>query len=100
MKTYFKLGSWNVICDVCGFQFKADEVLKRWDGLYVCKDDYEPRHPSDFLRVREENTSVPYSRPDVADVFIGNICTVPGLSAVPGFATPGCSIPGRTGPTS
>jgi len=29
----------------------------------VCKDDYEVRHPQDFLRVQQEKISVPWARP-------------------------------------
>ena len=61
---YLKLGDWNAVCEVCDFEFKASELIKRWDGVYVCKEDYEPRHPSDFYRGRTENTSVPWTRPE------------------------------------
>ena len=57
-------GTWNALCDVCGFKFKASKLRKRWDGLYVCKADYEVRHPSDFFRVRPEDTTVPWVRDD------------------------------------
>ena len=57
-------GSWNALCDVCGFKFKARDLKKRWDGAYVCKDDWEPRHPSDLYRPPIEDPSVPWTRPD------------------------------------
>ena len=57
-------GSWNVTCDVCGFKFKSCDVKKRWDDLYVCKDDWEPRHPSDLYRAPYEDPSVAFTRPD------------------------------------
>jgi hypothetical protein len=63
-KSYYKHGDWNAECDVCGFEFKASQLRSRWDGLMVCRADYEPRHPSDFFRVRPEDTSVPWARPD------------------------------------
>jgi hypothetical protein len=58
---------WNVICDVCGFKFKSGDVKKRWDGLYVCKEDYEQRHPMDFMKGFPDDQTVPYSRPDTED---------------------------------
>jgi len=64
---YLKLGDHNAICDVCGFKYKSSDLQRRWDGLYVCRQDFEPRHPSDFFRMKEENTSVPWARPDVSD---------------------------------
>jgi hypothetical protein len=56
--------SYNVICDVCGFKFKNNQLRKRWDGLYVCKDDWEARHPLDFYRPRNDHHKLPYIRPD------------------------------------
>lgn len=76
MNMYQVKGQWNVICPVCGFKKKSGEMLKRWDGVYVCKEDWEIRHPQDFLRVEAEDTSVPYSYgddpidPDPIPVFI------------------------------
>ena len=99
MTTYAKVGDWNAICDVCGFQFKASEMRKRWDGAMVCKDDWEPRHPQELRRALRDSDSVPWTRPRPADVFI-LVCTVSGRSAVAGRAMAGCAISGRpfTGP--
>jgi len=69
MKTYFLNGSWNVVCDVCGFRFKSVDIVRRWDGAMTCRSCYEPRHPQDFIRVRDERVSVPFTRPE-ADVFV------------------------------
>lgn len=60
-------GSWNAICDVCGFKYKAVDLKKRWDGLYVCKEDWEPRHPSDFFKGTAEDTGVAWARTDTAE---------------------------------
>jgi len=101
MKNHLILGDWNALCDSCGRKFKASSLLKRWDGLMVCKQDYEVRHPQDFLRVQREKIAVPFSRPyPSSDTYVGGICTVPGLTAIPGYMMAGCSIPSRTGPTS
>ena len=43
----YEHGGWNVICDVCGFKFKNVDIKKRWDGLYVCKEDYEQRRTAE-----------------------------------------------------
>lgn len=66
----YKKGSWNVIDDVSGFKTKAHKVRKRWDGLYVTKDNWEPRHPQDFLRATKEDMTVPFVRPRHADIFV------------------------------
>lgn len=67
---YFKSGDWNVICDVCGFKFKASELKETWDKKRVCSQDFELRHPLDFLRAPRETTSIPWSRPEPADQFV------------------------------
>lgn len=71
MKTYYKPGAWNAICDVCGFQHKSDQLTKRWDGLMVCSKDFETRHPQDLLKVPREQGTVAWSRPSPTNVFIG-----------------------------
>jgi len=63
----YKAGDWKAICDVCGFLFHASMLKKRWDGLYVCKEDFELRHPSDFQKGIKDDPSVPWTRPEGAD---------------------------------
>lgn len=62
-RTHYVPGDWNAICDVCGFKFKASQLMKRWDGLMVCREDFETRHPQDFMRPIKENIAVPWTRP-------------------------------------
>ena len=54
-KDYAQLGTWNAICCVCGFKYKASELVKRWDGVYVCRKDWEPRHPQELIKIPKEN---------------------------------------------
>lgn len=70
MGMHFKSGTWNVTCDVCGREYKSDEVQKRWDGLIVCKTDWEARHISDFIRTPPEAPPIPFTRPEPPDGFI------------------------------
>lgn len=70
MRTYFKAGCFNAICDVCGFKFKSDQLHKRWDGRMVCKEDFELRNPQDLIRLPKEDTSIPWSRPEPNDTFL------------------------------
>jgi hypothetical protein len=51
-------GSHWAICDFCTSQFRASDLKKTWDGWWVCDDDFEHRHPQDFLRVKEEHIYV------------------------------------------
>lgn len=66
----FVAGSWNAICDVCAQKYKSSEMKKRWDGLMVCPNDWEPRHPQDFLRSVPDRQAVPWARPETPDVFV------------------------------
>lgn len=53
---------YNADCDVCGFTYKASQIRRRWDGLMVCEKDWEMRHPSDFLRVKNDVHKLPFIR--------------------------------------
>jgi len=68
-KNYYTSGEWNFICDVCGKKIKSGRSRHRWDGFVVCEDDYETRHPQDFVRARQDKISVPFTRPRPPDVF-------------------------------
>lgn len=74
---YFKHGSYNAICDVCGKKFKADQLKLRWDGFMVCNSDYEVRHPQDLIRVYERPDVLPYTRDEVVDTFVNE--TAPSI---------------------
>lgn len=70
MRTYYKAGVWNAICDRCGFEHKSDQLRSEWTGLMVCGPCYETRHPQDLLRVPREQGSVAWSRPSPTDTFV------------------------------
>ena len=73
MTTTIKHGDWNAICDRCGFKYKASELRKTWDNLMVCKKDWEPRQPQDFVRGRKDQQTVPWARPEPEYVFVDNV---------------------------
>ena len=62
--------SWNVICDVCGFKYKNHQLKKRWDGLIVCEEDFESRHPQDFAKIPRTEKAIPWARPEKTDTFV------------------------------
>ena len=66
---YYNAGDHNAICDSCGRKFKASDLKKRWDGLYVCSDDWEPRHSLDFVRSHPDKITVDWNRPQLPMVF-------------------------------
>lgn len=95
--SYYKPGSWNSICDVCGFKFKSHEMQKRWDGLMVCKADFEHDHPQKFLRVKEDSSSVPWVRDEPEDSFV-QFCYLYATAAYAGLAEAGCVQAGLATP--
>ena len=68
---YYRHGSFNRICDRSGFKVKASETVMEWTGLIVRKEDFEPRHPQDFVRGKADNQAVPHARPEADDTFLG-----------------------------
>lgn len=67
---YYKPGDWNAICDSCGRKFKASQLKKRWDGFMVCNEDFELRHPQDFVKAKNDKIDVPWARTNIDGVFI------------------------------
>lgn len=59
------------ICDRCGTKTRSSKTYRTWDGLYVCHDDFETRHPQDFVRGRKDIQNAPNPRPEPAHIFIG-----------------------------
>lgn len=51
----YRPGDHWVECQVCGFEYRASEMKERWDGIIVCREDYEMRHPQDFVRAQEDH---------------------------------------------
>lgn len=93
IRTYWKNGDYNAICDVCGFKFKASKLKTRWDGLKVCALDYEERHPLELARLFPNNSRPTWTAPEPIDVFVP-VCTLVGKQAVAGKAMAGCAITG------
>ena len=84
MSTYFKKGAFNAICDICGRKYKSNQMKERWDGMMVCRQDFESRHPMDFFKARIEDLSIPWNRHEQSDVFVDvpfiNLSLLPNYS--------------------
>ncbi len=46
----YQPGNYWTVCDRCGMDFRIDEMRTTWEGLLVCADDWEPRHPQEYVR--------------------------------------------------
>jgi hypothetical protein len=90
-RTFFKLGDYNAICRVCGFKRKASEMRLRWDGVYVCEQDWEIRQPQDFVRGLPEEVAPEWTQPEPPPVFLplGKLGTGAGPAILGGTANPG-----------
>lgn len=76
---FFAKGEWNAICQVCGFQRKSSTMRRRWDGKMVCEQDWEPRHPQEFIKpAGPDPKPLPWTSPEPPDQFLN-----------PGDVTPG-----------
>lgn len=60
-------GDYLMVCDSCGFTYRRSQMKKRWDGMWVCAKDWEPRHPQEFVRAKADKIRVPVSRPQLTD---------------------------------
>lgn len=94
---YLALGDWNTICFRCGSKFKASVMRKNWQGYWTCTRCWEPRHPQDFATGIKEITTPPWTQPPNKDKF-PLFCGPNDRTAIPGFMTPGCVIPGFIDP--
>ena len=72
-RTRYKKGDWNVIEDIGGRKVKASQTYLRWDGLRVLKQDFEERHPQDFVRAVPDDQSVQWTRSEATDVEISGL---------------------------
>lgn len=99
--TWWRSGSWNTICDVCGFKFKAEHLKQRWDGLMVCPEDWEIRHPQELIRPIQDQNKLPWTRPEATDQFISTTyrptagCTAEGMTCQAGYMSADCAIVGN-----
>jgi hypothetical protein len=59
------------VCDRSGFKVRAVQLVKEWTGRMVRRQDWEPRHPQDFVRGRAEKAKGS-PRPEATDTFIAD----------------------------
>lgn len=93
---YLHVGDWNVTCSMCGSKRKAIDsgMVKNWQGMWRCPEHNEIRQPQDFVRSIPDKQTPPWNQPPAdVDRFI---CDLNSISAMPGYAIPGCMLPGRT----
>lgn len=82
--SYYKHGSYNAICDRCGFKYKAEQLRQEWTGSMTCfggetNQCWEPRHPLDLIRPKPESTAPQEVSPEVTDTFVSVTYTESGV---------------------
>lgn len=63
-------GDYNVRCDISGFVVKASQCKKMWNGWFVRKDLWTPRHPLDHVPPVKDAQRPSHPRPEGEDQFI------------------------------
>jgi hypothetical protein len=56
---------WWANCAVCSDQVLGGDMKRRWDGVMVCVQCWEPRHPMDFYRPRNDTHPLPFIQKEV-----------------------------------
>lgn len=74
----YEHGQHNVLCDRCGFKYKARQLRLEWNGLRTCHGEgtngcWEVRHPQEFIKGKEDRQAPPWTRPEPEDSFPANI---------------------------
>lgn len=67
---YLALGQWNVVCFQCGRKRKSGQVVKNWQGFYVCPEHNEPRQPQDFVRGVPDTQQPEWTQPMPEPVWV------------------------------
>ena len=76
---------WNV-CQLCGLDYRVEDMRTTWDNKLVCKYDYEPRHPQDIIRGVEDDTStVGIATGEPNDKFVADTPLPAQDSTIPTF---------------
>lgn len=94
---YLRLGDWNAQCYMCGRKFKASELIKTWQGYWVCRSDWEARQPQDFVKSIEEHMTPPWAQPQPEPDFVTGVCTT--RTSIIETAVVDCSVVDYVTPT-
>lgn len=80
----YRPGDFWRIDDRTGSKVRSSDTVKQWDGLIVHRDEFEERHPQDFVRGRIDKQRVHDPRPEPTDNIIGPLTTTISVAANPG----------------
>lgn len=87
----WRAGDHWVQCDRCASAIRSSDAMVTWDNLIVCPDDWEIRHPQDFVRGRADDIAAKEPRrSESGDIFVSTCSS----SSVTGIAIAGCAKAG------
>jgi len=108
------MSKWYILCDVCGKKIYNTDAFQRWDGLLVCANDYERKHPLLGYRYKPKDGEGSVSS---KQLFTGHedlsqsvlVCDIYTSMGISGYGTAGCAqagtfnlnfspLPSTTGP--
>lgn len=84
-------GDYWVECQRTGKVIRASDARREWTGLIVAKEEWEPRHPQDYLRTRADKMT---PRGIINPETPGTELTLCLPTSVVGEAVVGCAIVG------
>lgn len=84
MSDDFREGDFYRTDDRTGKKVRASDTRREWTGRFVHKDDWEPRHPQDFVRGLTDRQTVPNPRPVPIAQFVGPLTTTFAAAASAG----------------
>jgi len=64
-------GDWNSMCWSCGRKRKAGDLMKYWQGFWICPEHWETRQPQDFARGVPDVQTPPWVQPMLDATFTG-----------------------------
>ena len=86
----WKSGDYWGNCDRCSFTVRVSSLSEEWNGLVVCNECFEPRHPQDLVKgVKDDTSPRNFIRPD--DTGEAEACS---RLAIAGSAIAGCAVAG------
>lgn len=60
-----RIGDYLVVDDESGFTHVKSDIVRRWDGALVRKDQWETRNPQEFVKARKDPAPLKEVRPAV-----------------------------------
>lgn len=73
-----------LIDDITGQKIRASDAVKMWNGLWTHQDNYNDRHPQDFVKALADHEAAEIVRPRSPDIQTGPTVVSAAAAASPG----------------